>query len=64
MRKRNKLLLTAAAVAIAWWPVAFYGRPYPAFGGESLLLIFLAGLAVANHITNKKEERINGYKKR
>lgn len=57
MRTTTKYLIGAVILALAYWPTAFYSRPYPAFGGESLLLVFLAGLAIANYFQGKEEKK-------
>ena len=55
MRTKTKQVLTLLIIAILTWPIGFYSRPYPAFGGESLFVI-AAGLALVGQLLTKKEE--------
>ena len=57
MRPSTQLLIAAATFAIITWPLAYYGRPYPAFGGESLLLIAVVAGFIANWIAGKEEQK-------
>lgn len=56
MRTETKLLIVAAVVALVYWPFAFYSRPYPAFGGESLLLVAIGALSIANYIHGRDDD--------
>lgn len=54
-----KQLIIALVIAIALWPLAFYSRTYPAFGGESLLVITIVCVLIGAVLHERKENEHN-----